>query len=111
MQRWHMVHIQTQSDFKISSSSPNAAIRKNFLGSSPERPVAGHPDEQAPQVKHRFRFPPSGRISMTLCINVLFCFPPSLMRSSDMTPSLAKFAISSFTTVNNLLSQKSLTGS
>ena len=31
--------------------------------------VAGHPEEQSPQVRQRFRFPPSGRISLTLSIN------------------------------------------
>jgi hypothetical protein len=46
--------------------------------------VAGHPEEQAPQVKQRFRFPPSGRSSLTWSINLLFFFPPSLIASSAM---------------------------
>jgi hypothetical protein len=96
MQRWHMVHIQAQSDFKISSSNPSAAMRKNFRGSIPSNPVAGQPEEQAPQVRQRFRFPPSGRISITLSMKVLFFLPPSLMTSVDIGSSLASFAVRHF---------------
>ena len=45
-----MVHIQAHSVFKISSSIPREAIRKNFRGSISARPVAGQPEEHAPHV-------------------------------------------------------------
>jgi hypothetical protein len=79
-----MVHIQAQFDFNISSSNPRAAMRKNFRGSIPSSPVAGHPEEHAPQVRHRFRFPPSGSISITLSMKILFFLPPNLKISSDI---------------------------
>jgi hypothetical protein len=84
-----MVHIHTQSDFKISSSKPSAAIRKNLRGSISSSPLAGQPEEQVPQVRHRFKFPPSGRISMTLSINRLFFCPPNLIASSAIIVSLS----------------------
>jgi hypothetical protein len=79
-----MVHIHGQLDFLISSSIPRAAMRKNFLGSIPSNSVAGHPDEQAPQVRQRFKFPPSGRSSLTLSINVDRFLRLSVMTFSAM---------------------------
>ena len=73
---------QTQLVLKISSSIPSAAILKNFLGSIFSSPVAGQPEEHAPQVKHRLKLPPSGSRSLTLSMKILFFFPPSLIASS-----------------------------
>ncbi len=42
--------------------------------SGPSSPVAGQPEDQAPHVRHMSRFPPSGRISLTLAKNLLFFF-------------------------------------
>src|SRR6056297_3473287 len=84
MQRWHMVQCHTQGVEVISSSNPNAAMRRNFRGSIPSSPVAGQPEEHAPHVRQRFKFPPSGRISFTLSIKVLSFLPPSLIAASPI---------------------------
>jgi hypothetical protein len=79
-----MVHIQTQGDLTASSSIPMAHIRRNFRGSIFSRPVAGQPEAHAPQVRHKFRLPSSGRISLTLSIKELFFFPLIVMVLSDI---------------------------
>ena len=45
---------------------PRAAMRRNLRGSMFSNPVAGQPDEQAPQVRQRLRLPPSGSSCFTL---------------------------------------------
>ena len=65
------------SKWSEGQSSPSAAMRRNLRGSMPSRPVAGHPEEHAPQVRQRFRLPPSGRISFTLSKKVLCFLPPN----------------------------------
>src|SRR3989339_2028699 len=84
MHRVHMEHIHTQFVLKISSSIPRAAILKNFLGSMPSKPVAGHPEAHAPQVRHAFRFPPSGKSFITLSLKTLVLAPPILIAVSPM---------------------------
>ena len=76
-----MVHIHTQGVLVTSSSRPNAANRRNFRGSIPSRPVAGQPEEHAPQVRHKFRFPPSGNNPFTLSMKVLFLSFPMVTGS------------------------------
>jgi len=65
-----------QFDERISSSIPSAAIRRNFRGSIPSSPVAGQPEEQAPQVRQRFKLPPSGSSALTWSMKVDRFFPP-----------------------------------
>jgi hypothetical protein len=69
--RWQRLHIHTHGWPEISSSIPRAAIRRNFLGSISSNPVAGHPEEHAPQVRQRFKLPPWGNNSFTLVIKML----------------------------------------
>jgi hypothetical protein len=68
--------------------------------------VAGQPEEQAPQVRQRFKLPPSGRISMTLSIKVLFFLAPSSMVSVDISSSL-DFAKSRFKIIGGVCSLSS----
>ena len=67
---------------------PRAAMRRNLRGSMPSRPVAGQPDEQAPQVRQRLRFPPSGSSCFTLSMNMLFFLPLILIASSAIPINL-----------------------
>jgi hypothetical protein len=82
-----MVHIHTQGVLRISSSMPKAAILRNFRGSISSKPVAGHPEEQAPQVKQRLRFPPSGRSFLTLSKKTLSFLPLIVMGSPGIVSS------------------------
>jgi hypothetical protein len=83
-----MVQHHAQLEFRISSSRPRAAMRRNFLGSISSRPVAGQPEEQSPQVRHRFRFPPSGKSPMTWSLKVLFFLPLILIIWDDIISSI-----------------------
>jgi hypothetical protein len=82
--RVHNEQIHAQSEVSSSSSNPKDAIRRNFLGSIPSMPVAGHPEAHSPQVRQRFKLPPSGSISITFSLNMLFFFFGTMIGSSGM---------------------------
>jgi hypothetical protein len=53
-------------------------------------PVAGHPDAQAPQVRQRFRLPPSGNISFTLSKKQAFLSLSKWIATVIITPFYLK---------------------
>src|SRR5208283_254620 len=87
---WHIVQSQTHGVLRISSSIPRRTIRRNFLGSNPSMPDAGHPLAQAPQVRQKSRLPPPGIYAFKRSLKAVFLSVKSITSDISYPPHITK---------------------